>query len=69
MQPRYAQLVLQFVTDEVDTQIQAMREGLATIIPLRTLLGLRWDELETFVCGEPKVNIKLLKRAAVYKGR
>ena len=44
----------------------AVRDGLSTQLPPAMLSLLRWDELETLVCGESTVDLNLLKSATEY---
>lgn len=46
----------------------AVRRGLCTQIPPVALKLMRWDELERRVCGNPSVDISLLKSATDYDG-
>lgn len=62
----WAQRVLDFKVHEFDTQVEAIRRGLGTIVPQRLLMLFRWEELELMVCGQPKIDINLLKRMTVY---
>jgi len=64
---RYAALRLNFAMQEFDKQIDAIRAGLAEIVPTRILFTLRWDTLCTLTCGIPEVDLQLLKDATVYK--
>eukprot|EP00455_Lapot_gusevi_P027966 TRINITY_DN2971_c0_g1_i1.p1 TRINITY_DN2971_c0_g1~~TRINITY_DN2971_c0_g1_i1.p1 ORF type:complete len:155 (-),score=27.33 TRINITY_DN2971_c0_g1_i1:171-635(-) len=46
--------------------IQAIRQGLISVIPARFLSLLTWKELELEVCGNPVIDIELLKRHTRY---
>jgi len=58
--------VLEFKLHEFDVQIDAMRRGLATIVPQKLLMVFKWDELELMVCGRPKLDLALLRKMTVY---
>lgn len=53
---------------EIDAQIAAIRAGLATIVPQRLLCLFDWTEVERMVCGNPDIDIDLLKSATVVEG-
>eukprot|EP01138_Halocafeteria_seosinensis_P006927 gb/GECG01007085.1/.p1 GENE.gb/GECG01007085.1/~~gb/GECG01007085.1/.p1 ORF type:complete len:4254 (+),score=533.57 gb/GECG01007085.1/:1-12762(+) len=53
---------------EFDAQCSAMRKGLVSIVPARALQLLTWRELELMVCGDPAVDVALLKQNTVYSG-
>lgn len=54
--------------NESKLQCAAIRAGLATQIPLRIMTLFHWTELERMVCGNPEVDIDLLRRATDYEG-
>eukprot|EP01038_Epipyxis_sp_PR26KG_P004657 gene4657-6544_t len=64
----YCDLVTQHRLHEFDVQAQAVREGLATIIPISLLNLFTWNELEIMVCGVPEVDVSLLESTAEYSG-
>jgi hypothetical protein len=64
---QYSTLRLKFAISEIDAQVNAIRQGLAEIVPARLLFLLRWDELATAVCGLPIVDVELLKKATKHK--
>ena len=45
----------------------AIRNGLEQVIPLGLLKLLSWKELETLVCGNPILDVDLLKQNTVYR--
>jgi len=63
---QYARLATRTRLDECALQIEAVREGLYSIVPQQALAMLSWDELELRVCGRPTVDIEVLKRYTVY---
>ena len=64
----YVQLSTQFRLHEFDVQIQAIREGMARVIPVPLLSLFTGVELETMVCGSREISISLLKSVTTYKG-
>jgi len=48
-------------------QMQAIKEGLSSIIPADTLMLFTWQELELTICGSPFIDIAILKENAVYE--
>ena len=64
----YVRLALHMRLHEFDQQIQAMREGMARVIPVPLLSLFTGAELETMVCGSREVSVSLLKSVTTYKG-
>lgn len=64
----YVRLSTQFRLHEFDLQTQALREGMAKVIPVPLLSLFTGAELETMVCGSREVSISLLKSVTSYKG-
>lgn len=64
----YIRLALNYRLHEFDEQIQAVREGMAKVIPVPLLSLFSGYELETMVCGSPDIPLNLLKSVATYKG-
>src|SRR5262249_46389222 len=52
---------------EFHSQIDHIRAGLHTVIPVDLLSLLTWKELELIVCGEPEVSIEFLKSKTSYE--
>ena len=63
----YVQLSTQFRLHEFDTQVQAIREGLAKVVPVPLLALFTGAELETMVCGSREISISLLKSITTYR--
>lgn len=61
-------LVLNARFSESARQSQAIRYGLAKLVPLGLLNLVTWRQLEEWVCGKPHVDIDLLKRHTRYSG-
>jgi len=51
---------------EFKEQIEAIRRGLATVVPYKLLPLLSWQELETLVCGSSKIDVEFLKGMTTY---
>ncbi|CAH0390181.1 unnamed protein product [Bemisia tabaci] len=64
----YIRLALDFRLKEFDTQIAAVREGLARVVPVPLFSLFSGSELEVLVCGYPDIPLSLLKSVATYKG-
>lgn len=47
-------------------KVEAIRRGLASVIPIEHLRLFTWDELEEFVCGRKEVDIDLLESCTEY---
>lgn len=62
----YCDLVERYRLHEFDQQAQAVRRGLATIVPMRLLSLFTWDQLELMVCGQSEVDVSLLRSVAEY---
>ena len=62
----YCDLVENYRLHEFDSQAQAVRNGLSTIIPIRLLSLFTWEQLEVMVCGKPEIDVKLLQRVTEY---
>ena len=54
---------------EFDEPITQMKIGLGEVVPVNSGLGLMsWRELEQRVCGEPRIDLDVLKSIAKYDG-
>ena len=58
----YVERALQYRMHEMDRQVEAIREGMAWIIPVPLLSLLTGGKLEQFVCGSAEVNIDVFKK-------
>eukprot|EP01102_Stenamoeba_stenopodia_P010602 TRINITY_DN3219_c0_g1_i3.p1 TRINITY_DN3219_c0_g1~~TRINITY_DN3219_c0_g1_i3.p1 ORF type:complete len:573 (+),score=161.90 TRINITY_DN3219_c0_g1_i3:1015-2733(+) len=63
---QYAKLVEEYKLNECKSQMQALYEGLASVVPIGYLRLLLPKELEQKVCGNPDVDIGLLKQNTNY---
>lgn len=65
---QYVDMVLGYRLHEFDKQAAAIREGLATIVPLSLLSLFTAEELEEMVCGKAEIDTNLLQSIAEYSG-
>ncbi|ETO27461.1 HECT type ubiquitin ligase [Reticulomyxa filosa] len=63
----YVQLLEHYRLNEFSTQVDAIRRGLATIVPIALLPLFTWQELELMICGKREIDLELLKANTVYK--
>ena len=63
----YADAVLALRLHEFSEQMQAVRDGLAAVVPKRLLSLLTPTELESLVCGSPELDLELLKKHTRYQ--
>ena len=59
---------MKFRLYECEAQINAIRDGLYSIIPPRFFNIFTWDELELLCCGRPEIDPKILKKHTIYEG-
>nr|CAB3252595.1 ZF(ZZ)-8 zinc finger protein [Phallusia mammillata] len=64
----YIRLSVKYRLHEFDRMVSAVREGMASVIPLAMLSLFTAQELETTVCGSPDVPLHLLKAVCSHKG-
>ncbi len=64
---KFHDLLLRFRLHEVDVQCDALRRGLATVVPYPMLSLLSWRQLEQQVCGG-EFNLALFKKKTCYEG-
>ncbi|CAB3977789.1 E3 ubiquitin- ligase HECTD3-like [Paramuricea clavata] len=58
----YTELLQTARMHESEEQVNAIRHGLAKVVPVSLLGLLTWQELELKVCGNPKVNVEDLRK-------
>ena len=58
----YVEQALSYRMHEMDRQVEAVREGMAWIIPVPALSLLTERKLEQMVCGSEEVNLQALKK-------
>ena len=49
-------------------QVSAIRRGLVEVIPERALKLCTWEELEVLVCGDPRIDVAVMKANTTYHG-
>merc|ERR1712137_1354400 len=47
-------------------KMEAIRLGLSSIIPLDILAVLTWQDVELRVCGQPQIDLALLRAHTIY---
>lgn len=62
----FLSLMEQYRLHEFDQQAEAIRRGIATILPMKLLSLFTWDQLEMMVCGRSTIDISLLRSIAEY---
>jgi E3 ubiquitin-protein ligase HERC2 len=62
----FASCVAEARLHEADRQIAAIKQGLATVVPVDLLQLWSWDDLEVAVTGSSKMDIELLKKHTSY---
>nr|XP_014345328.1 PREDICTED: probable E3 ubiquitin-protein ligase HERC1 [Latimeria chalumnae] len=63
----YVERVIEYRLHEMDQQVRAVREGMASIIPVPLLSLLTEEQLERLVCGVPEVSVAMLKSIVRYR--
>uniref|UniRef100_A0A3Q2PFM6 HECT domain-containing protein n=1 Tax=Fundulus heteroclitus TaxID=8078 RepID=A0A3Q2PFM6_FUNHE len=63
----YVEKALDYRLHEMDSQADAVREGMSTIIPVPLLSLLTAQQLEQLVCGLPEVSVEMLKKLVRYR--
>eukprot|EP00475_Leptophrys_vorax_P044051 TRINITY_DN8686_c0_g1_i1.p1 TRINITY_DN8686_c0_g1~~TRINITY_DN8686_c0_g1_i1.p1 ORF type:complete len:636 (-),score=165.67 TRINITY_DN8686_c0_g1_i1:54-1961(-) len=65
---QFVQALIHFRVNEFKAQCDAMKRGLATVVPYPLLSLFTWQELELQICGRPKMNLDLLEKMTMYDG-
>ena len=65
---RFADAAEHFRLHEFDTQLAAIRRGLANMVPIRALSLFTWQECEVLVAGSADVDVAVLKKNTEYEG-
>ncbi len=53
---------------ESDAQAAALREGVASVVPIDIFHLFTCEELDSLICGKPDFNVDLLKSVTQYQG-
>jgi len=65
---KFSDSLIRYRLTEFSAQCEAIRRGLATILPHQMFSILNWQELELEVCGSPSIDVGFLQSMAVYDG-
>ena len=65
---QYIKLAESYKIHEFDKQVTALRKGLVAVIPERALKLCTWQEFEVLVCGDPRIDVDVLKTNTTYHG-
>jgi hypothetical protein len=57
----YRSAVLNYRLNEFRVQVEHIRKGMATIVPIHLLSLFTWNELQLNVCGKGEIDIEFLK--------
>eukprot|EP01083_Nonionella_stella_P252110 869052_1 len=63
----FVQLALEMRLRENSVALEAIRDGFVEIVPVDCLQLFTWKELELLVCGQPEIDVALLKANCEYK--
>eukprot|EP01083_Nonionella_stella_P059475 155578_1 len=63
----FVQFVEKYRLNEFKLQVEAIRRGLATIVPVQLLPLFTFSELEFMVCGKREIDVEFLKSNTRYK--
>jgi len=63
---KFCEALTRYRLNEFRVQCEAIRRGLATVIPYKQLPLLTWQELEYMVCGSRRVDVDLLESMTSY---
>eukprot|EP00771_Trimastix_marina_P002473 gnl/Trimastix_PCT/3602.p1 GENE.gnl/Trimastix_PCT/3602~~gnl/Trimastix_PCT/3602.p1 ORF type:complete len:1627 (+),score=625.31 gnl/Trimastix_PCT/3602:442-4881(+) len=64
----FVRAVEAFRRTEIAAKIDALRQGLALVVPIDILPLLTWEELQLAVCGSPEIDLDILKQYTTYDG-
>ena len=64
----YCDLVVKARLEEGVTAARAMRAGLEQVVPLTYLSLFKPFEIEMLVCGDPELDVEVLRRHTVFRG-
>jgi len=65
---QFISLVIKKRLSEAAKQIEHIKRGLNLICQQRILSLFTWYDLERMICGDPNINIELLRKHTVYQG-
>jgi len=64
----FIRLAINARLSESDQQIRAIRKGLNAVVPANLLSLFSWFDLEMMVCGNPEIDIELLRKHTHFRG-
>jgi hypothetical protein len=64
----YFSVATEYKLHEFDKQVEAMKRGLFSVVPRRAVHVCSAAELEQFVCGDPVIDVDVLKSHTEYHG-
>jgi hypothetical protein len=64
----YVSRAVEYRLSEFDAQCEAIRRGLVSVVPQRSLQLFTGVELEILVCGNSRIEVEQLKKHATYQG-
>ena len=62
----YKTAFINFRLREYDFACDAIRRGLATVIPIHMLNIFSWNKVEELICGQATIDVKLFKQMTTY---
>jgi E3 ubiquitin-protein ligase HERC2 len=65
---QYIRLAEAYKIHEFDAQLASIRSGLVDVVPERALKLCTWQELEVLVCGDPRIDVDVMKANTTYHG-
>lgn len=63
-----AELLESYKMSEFSPQLNALLAGMSSILPPNLFYILTWEELELMVCGQPDIDVQLLKNNSELRG-
>jgi len=64
---KFASLVQKMRLHEAQESIDCVKAGMATVVPVGCLALWSWRDLEIKVCGNPKIDTKVLRNHVIYE--
>jgi len=64
----FVRMYIEARLNESNQQIDALLEGLKTVIPLTAFAAFNWKQVEEIICGSNNIDVELLKANTEYEG-
>jgi len=64
----FIKLSIETRLNECDLQVRALRKGLNRVVPANMLSLFSWYDLELLVCGNPVIDLEVLRKHTLYQG-